>query len=126
MTGLRPDDAVAQEVMQAIKHGSPEELHALLEAAPRARGGEPRRRVARGMGRAHAAAWRHRLAGARSGRGPAKVAALAAAGADVDAAIRQAAHRREAVHWAASADDRRRVSTRSSDRRRGHRCAGAQ
>lgn len=103
MSSLRPDDPLAQEVVQAIKHGSPEELHALLQehpglAAQRLVGGSPAAWDGRTL--LHAVTdWPGHVPGAG-----AKVAALAAAGADVDAAS-SGAHPETPLHWAASADD---------------------
>jgi hypothetical protein len=82
--GLRPDDPLAQSVVQAIKHGSPEELSALLDAHPTL--------AAEQLAGGSNAAWDGRTLlhvvtdwpGNVPGAG-AKVAALAAAGADLDA-----------------------------------------
>jgi hypothetical protein len=111
MSSLRPDDPVAQEVVLAIKHGSPQELHALLEehpglAAGRLAGGSPSAWDGRTL--LHAVTdWPGHVPGAG-----AKVAALAAAGADVDA-VGPGEHPETPLHWAARADDVRR-SMRSS------------
>ena len=101
--GLRPDDPLAQSVVQAIKHGSPEELSALLDAHPTL--------AAEKLAGGSSAAWNGRTLlhvvtdwpGHVPGAG-AKVAALAAAGADVDARF-SGAHREAPLHWAASSDD---------------------
>jgi uncharacterized protein len=101
--GLRPDDPLAQKIVQAIKHGSPEELRALLEeqpglAAARLVGGSPAAWDGRTL--LHAVTdWPGHVPGAG-----AKVAALAAAGADVDARSSDG-HGETPLHWAASADD---------------------
>ncbi len=103
MTSLRPDDPLAQRVVLAIKHGSPEELQALLDghpglAAGRLVGGSPSAWDGRTL--LHAVTdWPGHVPGAG-----AKVTALAAAGADVDAAS-GGSHRETPLHWAASADD---------------------
>ena len=103
MSSLRPDDPLAQEVMQAIKHGSPDELQALLDehpglAAERLVGGSPSAWDGRTL--LHAVTdWPGHVPGAG-----AKVAALAAAGADVDAPS-GGEHPETPLHWAASADD---------------------
>jgi hypothetical protein len=105
VASLRPDDPLAQQVVLAIKHGSAEELQALLDAHPglaagRLVGGSPS--VWDGRTLLHVVtAWPGpvRAAGA-------KVAALAAAGADVDAAGGSGGgHSETPLHWAASADD---------------------
>jgi hypothetical protein len=103
VSSLRPEDPQAQAVVQAIKHGSAEELQALLDAHP----GVAAARLAGGS----RAAWEGRtLLHAVTdwpGHVPdasAKVAALVAAGADLDAAF-AGAHRETPLHWAASCDD---------------------
>jgi hypothetical protein len=103
VSSLRPDDPLAQEVVQAIKHGSPEQLRVLLEAHPglaagRLVGGSPAAWDGRTL--LHAVTdWPGHVPGAA-----AKVAALAAAGADVDASS-GGEHPETPLHWAASADD---------------------
>ena len=101
--GLRPDDPLAQSVVQAIRHGSPEELKALLHAHPtlareRLVGGSDAQWNGRTL--LHIATdWPGHVPGAG-----AKIAALAAAGADVDARF-SGAHEETPLHWAASSDD---------------------
>jgi ankyrin repeat protein len=101
--GLRPDDPLAQSVVQAIRHGSPEELKALLETRPtlareRLVGGSDAQWNGRTL--LHVATdWPGHVPGAG-----AKIAALAAAGADVDARF-SGAHEETPLHWAASSDD---------------------
>src|SRR4029453_4424878 len=79
--GLRPDDPLAQSVVQAIRHGSPEEVKALLDAHPtlareRLVGGSDAQWNGRTL--LHTATdWPGHVPGAG-----AKIAALAAAGAD--------------------------------------------
>jgi hypothetical protein len=103
VSSLRPQDPLAQEVVQAIKHGSAAELRALLDEHPglacgRLVGGSPS--VWDGRTLLHAVTdWPGHVADAG-----AKVAALAAAGADVDAPS-CGAHSETPLHWAASADD---------------------
>ena len=100
---LRPEDPLAQSVVQAIRHGTPEELSALLDA-------HPALAAERLVGGSNAA-WNGRTLlhvatdwpGHFPGAG-AKVAALAAAGADVDAHF-SGAHEETPLHWAASSDD---------------------
>ena len=84
MTGLRPDDPLAQEVVQAIKHESGDALRALLDEHP----GLAARRLVGGS----SSAWDGRTLlhavtdwPGHVPDGGAKVIALAAAGADVDA-----------------------------------------
>jgi ankyrin repeat protein len=103
VVSLRPDDPLAQQVVLAIKQGSPEELQALLDrhpglAAGRLVGGSPS--VWDGRTLLHVVTdWPGHVPGAG-----AKVTALAAAGADVDAAS-SGGHSETPLHWAASADD---------------------
>ena len=103
MSSLRPDDPLAQKLVQAIKHGLAADLRALLGehpglAAGRLVGGSPS--VWDGRTLLHAVTdWPGHVPDAG-----AKVAALAAAGADVDAPA-GGEHAETPLHWAASADD---------------------
>ena len=100
---LRPEDPLAQRAVQAIKHGSADELRALVDehpglAAGRLVGGAPSAWDGRTL--LHAVTdWPGHVPDAG-----AKVAALAAAGANVDAAF-EGGHRETPLHWAASSDD---------------------
>jgi uncharacterized protein len=103
VSSLRPDDPLAQEVVQAIKHGSAAELQALLDAHP----GLATARLAGGS----QSAWEGRTLlhvvtdwPGRVRDGGAKVHALVVAGAEVDGAF-AGGHRETALHWAASSDD---------------------
>ena len=108
--------------MQAIKHGSPDELQALLDehpglAAERLVGGSPCR-----LGRAHAAARRHRLAGARP-RARARRSPRWRRRAPTSTRAPSGGERPETpLHWAASSR-RRRGARRAAGRRRRHRRA---
>jgi hypothetical protein len=103
VSSLRPEDSQAQEVVHAIRHGSVQELQALLDAHPglaasRLAGGSPSAWEGRTL--LHVVAdWPGHVPDAG-----AKVGALVAAGADVDAAF-AGAHRETPLHWAASSDD---------------------
>jgi uncharacterized protein len=97
---LRPDDALAQKVTQVIRSGTAAELQQLLHEHPalaRARLGDER---------GHARTLLHVVCD-WPGHVPeagAKVRALAAAGAEVDARF-TGPHTETALHWAASSDD---------------------
>jgi hypothetical protein len=97
---LRPDDALAQKVTQVIRSGTAAELQQHLHEHPalaRARLGDER---------GHARTLLHVVCD-WPGHVPeagAKVRALAAAGAEVDARF-TGPHTETALHWAASSDD---------------------
>ena len=105
MTGLRPDDPLAQEVVQAIKRGSGDALRALLDEHP----GLAARRLVGGS----SSAWDGRTLlhvvtdwPGHYPNGPATpVAALVGAGADVNARVNGPGHPETPLHWAASSDD---------------------
>jgi uncharacterized protein len=103
VASLRPDDPLAQQAVKAIKHDSAAQLRALLDAHPglatgRLVGGSPSAWEGRTL--LHAVTdWPGHVPDAG-----AKVGALVAAGADVDAAS-GGGHRETPLHWAASSDD---------------------
>ena len=98
---LAPDDPLAREVTEVIRSGDAAELRQLLVEHPviaRVRIGDPERGQSRTL--LHVVTdWPGHVPEAG-----AKVAALVAAGADVDARF-TGAHSETPLHWAASSDD---------------------
>jgi hypothetical protein len=100
---LRPEDPVAQAVVQAIRAGSAPELEALLAQHPEVAGG---RLVGGADGVWNGRTLLH-VATDWPGHFPdvvAKIEALVAAGADVNATS-VGGHQERPLHWAASSND---------------------